>query len=97
MNYFFIRNENNRICGYTETRIDESDLCIDVEDPSQDLIDNFIKYKYENGAIVKMNDDEFKELYPNYGIEQENKPSEQDKINAMLMKEIAELKAGAAQ
>lgn len=97
MKYYFIKNEKNCISGYTETPINDIDgnlmaNCIEVEEPSQDILDNFIKYKYDNG-FVKMGDEEFKAAYPDF--EKESSPTEQDAINAMLMKQIMELKAGA--
>lgn len=47
-------------------------------------------FKYENGKIIELTDAEKEELYP--PVPQQ--PTEQDKINAMLMKEIAKLKVG---
>lgn len=48
-------------------------------------------FKYEITKIVKLSNEE-KELY---FFHKDTFPTEQDKINAMILKEIAKLKAGA--
>lgn len=68
---YLIVNERGHIKGYASTRFtDKEDNLlsgyIEIENPSQDLLDNFIFYKVVKGEVVKMSDEEFKALYPNY-------------------------------
>lgn len=73
MKYYFILIDGIHINGYTETRFEDEEgkllsSYIEIENPSQDLLDNFIFYKTVEGELVKMSDEEFKALYPNYGV-----------------------------
>lgn len=73
MKYYFMSIDGIYINGYTQSKFtdDEGNLLegyIEIENPSQDLLENFIFYKIVEGELVKMPDEEFKALYPNYGI-----------------------------
>lgn len=53
-------------------------------------LSDFYNFKYVNGKLVKLTNEEKNVLYPSSSLE----PNEQDVINATLMKEIASLKVG---
>lgn len=42
---------------------------VEIEEPSADLLENFIWYKMVETVPIKMDDEEFYTIYPNYGRE----------------------------
>lgn len=54
---------------------------IEVEDPPQDLLDTFRRYKYVNGEFVRMDDEEFFGKFPNYGKELPSPEEQQTDFN----------------
>lgn len=86
----FITTDGIHIVGYTEfpipEEISENQYLLEVD---EEVLDDCLHYKIVDSALVRMMDEEYEELYSFVDPE----PSEQEQINAMLMLEIARLKA----
>lgn len=82
----FIIEENGKILSVESFKFSN---CIEVE--VEDGFDerNIFDYKYVDGTLVELTPEEKEEFYPVLPSE----PTDQDKVNAMLMKEIALLKS----
>lgn len=76
------RLSENEIIGFTPIKLDDDFDVMKIFD-----------YKYYDGKLVELTSEEKEEFYPIESVDLE--PSEQDIINATLMKEIALLKVGA--
>lgn len=88
MKLYILTDENGYIISSTRERILKEQIEVELTDESETL-----KYKYYDGKLVELTSEEKEEFYPNESVDLE--PSEQDIINATLMKEIALLKVGA--
>ena len=86
----FSTNDNIHIIGYTEFPIPEeipgNQYLLEVD---EEVLTDYLHYKIVDSALVRKMDEEYEELYSFIDPE----PSEQEQINAMLMLEIARLKA----
>lgn len=62
----FLTNDDVHIIGYTQYPIPEEtpEGCYVVDEPSQDLLENYMRYKIVDGVPVKMADEEYDALYP---------------------------------
>lgn len=71
--YFYEDTEKGNIGGYSiipdfiNDTEEVNPAYIEVENPPQDLLDNFVWYKFVDGEFIKMNDEEFYSKCPNYG------------------------------
>lgn len=81
--YYFEHRNNVLVSRYIEYgKFDSSCMVVFELEENHDMIENFIRYKKDG---MKMTDEEFNELYPNYG---KDEPSELEKLK--MRQEVTE-------
>lgn len=79
-------NENGKINSLDSVKL-STNVEVEIRDDFDEM--KIFNYKYVDGTLVELTPEEKEEFYPVLPSE----PTDQDKVNAMLMKEIASLKS----
>lgn len=85
--YFYCKHNTNYIDGvsdipyYQDGTEELQPWCIEVDNPSEELMTNFLWYKLINGKLIKMDDDEFYKIHPDYGKELPSPEEQQTDFN----------------